>query len=100
LTSALDGGCVTLREENRLGVFENRALRRISGPKREEVAIDGRLHNEELHNLYTSPNIRVIKSSKMRWKGHVALKRQIRNAYTVLVGKPEGRRTPGRPRCR
>jgi hypothetical protein len=65
---------LTLREEHRLRVFENRVLRRICGPKREEV-VGGwrRLHNEELHNLYTSPDIiRVIRSRKMRWAGHVA----------------------------
>jgi len=64
-------------------------LRRILGPKREEV-VGGwrRLHNEELHNLYASPNmIRVIKSKRMRWLGHVACMRQTRNAYNVLVEK-------------
>jgi hypothetical protein len=65
---------LTLREEQRLRVFENRVLRRIFGPKRDEVTGDGRkLHNEELHNLYSSPNIiRMIKSRRMRWAGHVA----------------------------
>jgi hypothetical protein len=63
---------LTLREEHRLRVFENRALRRIFGPKRDEVTGDWRkLHNEELHNLYSSPN-RMIKSRRMRWAGHVA----------------------------
>jgi hypothetical protein len=64
----------TLREEHRLRVFENRVLRRISGPKREEVMEDWRkLHNEELHNLYSLPNIiRMIKSRRMRWAGHLA----------------------------
>jgi hypothetical protein len=72
-------GCETwsliLREEHRLKVFENRVLRRIFGPKRDEVTGGWRkLHNEELHNLYSSPSIiRMIKSRRMRWAGHVAL---------------------------
>jgi hypothetical protein len=62
---------LTLREEYRLRVFEKRVLRRIFGPKRHEVTGDWRkLHNEELHNLYSSPN-RMIKSRRMRWTGHV-----------------------------
>jgi hypothetical protein len=77
---------------------ENRVLRRTFGPKKEEVAGDlRRLHNEELHNLYASPNIiRVIKFRRMRWTGHVALM-GIRNVYKILVGKPEGMRPLGRP---
>jgi hypothetical protein len=65
---------LTLREEHRLRVSENRVLRRIFGPKRDEVTGSwGKLHNEELHNLYSSPNIiRMIKSRRMRWAGHVA----------------------------
>jgi hypothetical protein len=65
---------LTLREEHRLRVFENRVLRRIFGPKRDDVTGDWRkLHNDELHNLYSSPNIiRMIKSRRMRWTGHVA----------------------------
>jgi hypothetical protein len=80
-------------------VFENRVLRRIFGPKRDEVMGDWRkLHNEELHRLYSSPNIaRMIKSRRMRWAGHVA--RIEMNAYSGLVGKPEGKRPLGRPRC-
>jgi hypothetical protein len=64
---------LTLREEHRLSVFEKRVLRRIFGPKREEDGSWRKLHNDELHNLYSSPNIvRVIKSRRMRWAGHVA----------------------------
>jgi hypothetical protein len=73
----------TLREERRLRVFENRVLRRIFGPKRDEVTGGWRkLHNKKLHNLYSSPNtIRMIKSRRMRWTGHVALMGEKRNAY-------------------
>jgi len=83
-------------------VFENRVLRRIFGPKRDEVTGEWRkLHNEELNNLYSSPNIvRVIKSRRMRWAGHVARMGKERGVYRVLVGKPEGRRPLGRPRRR
>jgi hypothetical protein len=72
-------------------VFENRVLRRIFGPKRDEVMGDRRkLHNEELHNLYFSPHIiRMIKSRRMRWAGHVARMEEKKNAYRILVGKPE-----------
>jgi hypothetical protein len=78
---------LTVREEHRLRLFENRVLRRIFGPKREEVARGWRrLHNEELHNLYTSPNvIRVIKSRGMRWAGHFEPTGDLRNAYKILV---------------
>jgi hypothetical protein len=74
-------------------VFEDRVLRRIFGPKRDEVTGDWRkLNNEELHNLYSSPNIiRMIKSRRMRWAGHVARMRETMNAYRILVGKPEGK---------
>jgi len=93
---------LTLREERRLRVFENRVLRRTFGPKRDEVTGEWRkLRNEELNNLYSSPNImRVIKSRRMRWEGHVACMGEGRGVYRVLVGKPEGRRTLGRPRLR
>ena len=93
---------LTLREECRLRVFENRVLRRIFGPKRDEVTREWRkLHNEELNNLYSSPNIvRVIKSRRMRWAGHVARMEEGRGVYRVLVGKPEGRRPLGRPKRR
>jgi hypothetical protein len=77
-------------------------LRRIFGPKIDEVTGDWRkLHKEELHNLYSSPNIiRMIKSSRMRWAGHVARMGEKRNAYRILVGKPEGKRPLGRSRRR
>jgi hypothetical protein len=83
-------------------VFENRALRRIFGPKRDEVTGEWkRLHNEELNDLYSSPNIiRVIKSRRMRWAEHVARMGEGRSAYRILVGRPEGRRPLGRPRRR
>jgi hypothetical protein len=78
-------------------VSENRVLRRIFGPKREEVTGEWRkLHNEELHNLHCSPNIiRKIKSRRMTWAGHVARMGEKRNAYRILVGKPEGKRSLG-----
>jgi hypothetical protein len=93
---------LTLREEHRLRVFENRVLRRIFGPKGDEVTGQWRkLHNGELHNLYSPPNIiRKIKSRRMRRAGHVTCMGEGRNVYGVLVGKPEGRRLLGRPRCR
>jgi transcription termination factor 2 len=83
-------------------VFENRVLRRIFGPKRDEVTGGWRkLHNEELHKLYSSPSIiRMIKSRRMRWAGHVARMGEKRNAYRILVEKPEGKRPLGRPRRR
>jgi len=91
-----------LREERRLRVFENRGLGRIFGPKRDEGTGEWRkLHNEELNDLYCSPNIvRVIKSLRMRWAGHVARMEERRGVYRVLVGKPEGKRALGRPRRR
>jgi hypothetical protein len=93
---------LTLREEYRLRVFENRVLRRIFGPKRDEVTGEWRkLHSEELHNLYTSPDIiRQIKLRRMRWVGHVARMGEDRKVYKVLVGKPKGNRPLERPRCR
>jgi hypothetical protein len=88
-----------LREEHRLRVFENRVLRRIFGLKREEDGSWRKLHNDELHNLYSSPNtVRVIKSRRMRWAGHVARIGEGRGVYRVLVGRPEGKRSLGRPR--
>jgi hypothetical protein len=93
---------LTLREEHRLRAFENRVLRRIFGPKRDEVAGGWRkLLNEELHGLYSSPSIvRVIKTRWMRWAGNVARMGEVRGAYDILVGRPEGRRPLGRPRRR
>ena len=77
-------------------------MRRIFGPRRDEVTGEWRrMHNEELNNLYSTLNIvRVIKSRRMRWAGHVARMGEDRGAYRVLVGKPEGRRPLGRPRRR
>jgi hypothetical protein len=94
-------GCETwsvmLREEHRLRVFENRVLRRIFGPKRDDVTWGWRkLHNEELYGLYSSPSIiRVIKARRMRWMGHMACMGEVRGAYNILVGRPEGRRPLG-----
>jgi len=91
-----------LREERRLRVFENRTLRRIFGPKRDDITGEWRkLHNEELNDLYSLPNnVRVIKSRRMRWADHVARMGEGRGVYRVLVGKPEGKRPLGRPRGR
>jgi len=93
---------LTLREERKLRVFENRVLRKIFGPRRDEVTGEWRrLHNEELNDSYSSPNtVRVIKSRRMRWAGHVARMGEERAVYRVLVGKAEGRRPLGRPRRR
>jgi hypothetical protein len=86
--------------EHKRRVFVNRVLRRIFGPKRDGVTGGWRkLHNEEIHNLYSSPSIiRIIKSRRMRWAGHVARMGEKRNVYRLLVGKPEGKRPLGRPR--
>jgi hypothetical protein len=83
-------------------VFETKVLRRIFGPKRDEVTGEWRnLHNEELHDMYSSPSIiRIIKARRMRWAGHLARIGEKRNACRLLVGKPEGRRPLGRPRRR
>jgi hypothetical protein len=94
---------LTLREERRLRVFENRVLRRIFGPRRDEVTGEKRkLHNEELNDLYCSPTIvRVIKKRKLKWVGHVARMGEGRDVYKVLAGKAEGKRQMWRPmhRC-
>ena len=88
--------------ERKLRMFENVVLRRIFGPRRDELTGEWRrLHNEELNDLYSSPNIvRVIKLRRMRWAGHVVHMGEERGVYRVLVGKPEGRRPLGRPRRR
>jgi hypothetical protein len=93
---------LTLRKEHRLRVFQKRVLRRIFEPKRDEVTGSWRkLHNEELHNLCSSPNIiRMIKSRMMIWAGHVARIGEKRNAYRILVGKLEGKRPLERPKRR
>jgi hypothetical protein len=91
---------LTVREKHKLRVFENRVLRRIFGPKRDRVTGGWRkLHNEEIHNLYSLPSkIIIIKSRRMRCEGHVARMGEKRNVYRLLVGKPEGKRPLGRPR--
>jgi hypothetical protein len=92
---------LTLGEEHRLRVFENRVLRKIFGSKMEKAGSWRKLHNDELHGLYSSPNIvRVIKLRRMRWTGHVARMGEGRGVYRVLVGRPEGKRPLERPRRR
>ena len=92
---------LTLIEECRLRVFENRILRRIFGSKRDENGEWRRLHNEELHSLSGPPNIvRVIKSRRLRWVDGVAGTEESRGAFKILTGKPTGKRPLGRPRCR
>jgi PAS domain-containing protein len=93
---------LTLREDRGLRVFENRVLRRIFGPKRDEVTGGWRkLHNEEFHSLYFSPSIiRMIKSRRLRWARHVVRTGEKMNAYRILVGTPEGKRPLGRLRRR
>jgi hypothetical protein len=93
---------LTLREERRLRVFEKRVLRRVFGPKRDEVTGEWtKLHNEELNDLYSLSNIvRVVKSRRRRWAGHVARMGENRGVHRMLVGKPEGKRPLGRPRLR
>jgi len=90
---------VTLREDHRFRVFENRGLRRIFGPKRDEVAGGWRLHNEELHTSFTSPNIfEVVKWRKMRWKRYVACMVVVTNMCKILVGKSEEKKALERHR--
>jgi hypothetical protein len=93
---------LTLRGERRLRVFENRVLRKVFEPTRDEVTGEWRkLHNEELNDLYSLPNIvRVVKAKRMRWAGHVARMGEDRGVHRVLVGKPEGKTRLGRPRRR
>ena len=102
LISGCETWSLTLREERRLRGFENRVLRRVSGPKRDEVTGEWRkLHNEELSDLYSLPNaVWVVKSRRMRWAGHVARMGEVRDVYRVVVGKPEGKRPLRRPRRR
>ena len=93
---------LTLREECRLRVFENKVFRRVFGPKRDKLTGEWRkLHNEELSDLYSLPSIvRVVRLRRMRWAGHVAHMQEGRGVHRVLVGKPEGKRPLGRPRRR
>jgi hypothetical protein len=85
---------LTLRKENRLRVFENRVLRRIFGPKMDEVTGEWRkLHSEELHILYSSPDIRQIKSRRMRWAGHVTRMEEEKNVYQGFDGKTKRKET-------
>jgi hypothetical protein len=92
---------LTVGKEHRLRVFDNRVLRKTFGPKREEDGSWRKLHNNELHSLYSSPNIvRVSKSKRMRWAGHVARMGEGRGVYRVFVGRPEGKRQLGRRRRR
>ena len=92
---------LTLMDESRLRVFENRILRRIFEPKRDENWEWLRLHNKELHSLYRSPNIvRVIKSRRLRWAGHVAKMEEGRSVFKILTDIPMGKRPLGRPRRR
>ena len=92
---------LTLREECRLRVFENRVLRRVFGPGRDEVTGEWRKLRNELRDLCSLPNIvRVVKSRRLRWAGHVARMGEGRGVHRVLMGKPEGKRPLGRPRRR
>jgi hypothetical protein len=101
ITCGCETWSLTLRGERRLRVFENRVLRRVFGPKRNEVTGEWRkLHNEELNDVYSLPNIVRVVKSKMRCAGHVARMGEERGVHRVLVGKPEGKRPLGRPRRR
>ena len=93
---------LTLREDRRLRVFENRVLRRVLGPKGDELTGEWRkLCNEDLNDVYSLPSIvLVVKLKRMRWAGHVARMGEDRGVHRVLVGKPEGKRPLGRPRRR
>ena len=93
---------LTLREDHRLRVFENKVLRKIFGVKRDEITGEWRkLNNAKILALYSLPNkIRNLKSRRLRWAGHVARMKKFRNSYRVLMGKPEGMRPLGRPRRR
>jgi hypothetical protein len=92
---------LTFRDEHGLRVFENRVVRRMFGPERDEEGPWRKLHNDELHGQYSSPNIvRMIKSRRMRWAGHVARIVEGKGVYRVLVGRPERERPLGRHRRR
>jgi hypothetical protein len=93
---------MSIKRKHRLRVFKNRVQRRIFGPKRDEVTGEWRkLHNEELHNLFSSPDIiRQVKSRRMRWVGNVVCIGEKRKLHKILVGKSEGKRPHGRPRSR
>jgi hypothetical protein len=93
---------LTLGEEGRVKMFENRVMKRIFGSKRDEVTgVWRKVHNEELNDLYSSPNIfRVIKSRRMKWAGYVAYMGGSKCVYRILVGKPEEKRLLGRSRSR
>jgi hypothetical protein len=93
-------GCEKLREEHTLRMFENRVLRRIFGPERDEVTGDWRKPHNELHNLKTSPRIIRLITLRMSWAGHVARMGTTRNVYRILAGKPEGKRPLRRSRRR
>jgi hypothetical protein len=94
--------CLNGDLEHRLRVFGNRVPRRVFGPDRDEVTGEwGKLYDKELNDVYTSPSIvRVIKSKRMTWAGHVSRMGERRGVYRILVGKPEGKRPLGIPRCR
>ena len=86
-----------MREEHKLRVFENKVLKKIFGANEDEITGEwSKLHNAELHALYSWPNIIRSLKSRLRWAGHIAHTEQSRNAYRVLVGKPEGKRSLGR----
>ena len=90
-----------LREENRSTIFENRVLRRIFGPKRDEITMEWRkIHNEGINDLYCSPNIIGVIKLRMRWARHVERMAGWRGFYRILVGRPEGKRSLGRPSLR
>jgi PAS domain-containing protein len=92
---------LTLREEHRLGVYENRVLRRIFGAKRDEVTREWRkLHNEELRDLYSSPSIITMIKPRMRLERNTARMEEKRNSYRLLMRNPEGKRPLGKPRCK
>ena len=96
-----DTWSLTLREKRRLRVFENRVLKKIFGPKRDEVTAEWRkLRNEEPNDLYCSPNTIRVMQPRMRWVGHVACIGERRSVHRVLVGKSAGNGPLGRPRCR